>query len=168
MENRMRRAFPLGVIVCGLVLLSACRQQEQPDKPEVAQATTQAASADDDHDPLGPNAACYMCHMPFVDEKLATTHLNAKIYCTECHGPSTAHVNDENIGATPPDIIIKRDQIDASCAACHKTHDVPPQKVIARFLERTKAKPTSQPATQSTQPSPVCTDCHGTHKISDL
>jgi hypothetical protein len=105
-------------------------------------------------DPLGPNAACYVCHMTFVFEELAKVHLAEKTTCIDCHGLSAAHANDEHIGATKPDITYKRDQIDPSCEKCHEEHDVPATKVIARFLER---KPAEAPAS--------CTDCHGTHKI---
>ena len=74
--------------------------------------------------------------------------------CIECHGLSAAHANDEDIGATKPDIVYRRDQIDAMCRKCHTEHDVLPRDVIARFLER---KLTVSPA--------VCTDCHGKHRI---
>ncbi len=104
--------------------------------------------------PLGPNAACYICHMTYVKEPMSRAHLQHKVYCINCHGPSVGHVNDEDIGATKPDIYFKRDQIDASCRKCHATHVAAPRKVIARWLER---KLTTSP--------PVCTDCHGLHKI---
>jgi hypothetical protein len=106
--------------------------------------------------------------MNFVEEPLAAIHQEQEIYCISCHGPSMAHANDENIGATPPDIIIERDQIGTSCRTCHETHDVPPEKVIARFLERTKASPATKPATQQARPVVVCTDCHGTHRIAKM
>ncbi|MGO8749879.1 MAG: cytochrome c3 family protein [Thermoguttaceae bacterium] len=105
-------------------------------------------------DPLGANAACYVCHTSFVKEDLAKTHLAAKVGCIKCHGLSAKHANDENIGATKPDIFFKRGQIDAACVKCHEEHDVLPEKIIARFIERKVAK------------TPVvCTDCHGAHKI---
>ncbi len=107
-------------------------------------------------DPLGANAACYVCHMTFVKEELAKVHLKAKVGCIQCHGLSAKHANDENIGATKPDITFKREQVDASCAKCHQTHDAPAQKVVARFVERHLA---------ANKP-PICTDCHGQHKIA--
>jgi hypothetical protein len=108
----------------------------------------------DSADPLGPNAACYVCHMTFVREELSKTHLAAKVTCIKCHGVSAKHANDENIGATKPDRLYARDKINAMCRKCHKTHDVPPEAVIARWLER-----------QVTQSPPVCTDCHGAHRL---
>lgn len=114
----------------------------------------QAPKAGDKNNPLGPNAACYICHMTYVKEPMSRVHLRHKVYCIDCHGPSIGHVNDEDIGATKPDIYFKRNQINASCRKCHSTHVAAPQKVIARWLER---KLTTSP--------PVCTDCHGLHKI---
>jgi hypothetical protein len=105
-------------------------------------------------DPMSVNAACYVCHMTFIREELSKQHLPEKITCIDCHGLSAAHANDENIGATPPDVVFKRDQVDASCEECHEEHDVPATKVVARFIQRKLA-----------DPRPICTDCHGTHKI---
>ncbi len=106
-------------------------------------------------DPLGPNSACYVCHMTFVRESLGKSHLAAKVPCIKCHGLSDKHANDENIGATKPDRIYKRPQIDRACGECHDKHDVPAAKVVARYCER------KLPANRT----PVCTDCHGTHRI---
>ena len=105
-------------------------------------------------DPLGPNAACYVCHMTFVREELSKTHLAAKVTCIECHGLSAKHANDEDIGATKPDRAYERDKVNTMCRPCHETHDVPAEDVVARWLER-----------NLTEAPPVCTDCHGTHRI---
>ncbi len=106
-------------------------------------------------DPLGANAACYICHIPFVREELAKVHLKAKVTCIKCHGVSAAHANDEDIGATKPDHPYRRDQVDRMCAKCHPKHDVPARQVIARFQQRDL--PPKKAA--------VCTDCHGRHHI---
>jgi mono/diheme cytochrome c family protein len=34
----------------------------------------------------------------------ANIHLQAKVGCIDCHGISAGHANDEDIGATKPDI----------------------------------------------------------------
>jgi formate-dependent nitrite reductase cytochrome c552 subunit len=104
---------------------------------------------------LGQNAACYVCHMTFVKEELAKVHLANKVTCVKCHGLSEKHANDENIGATKPDIVYPRAAVDGSCQKCHEDHDVPAQRVVARFLER--KLPTDRAV--------ICTECHGTHKI---
>ena len=106
-------------------------------------------------DPLGMNGACYVCHIPFVKEELAKVHLAEGISCAQCHGLSDKHANDENVGATKPDITFRRDQVDAGCEKCHTTHDAPATQVLARFGERKL----------SLQTSVICTDCHGHHKI---
>ena len=105
-------------------------------------------------DPLGPNAACYVCHMTFVREELARVHLRAEVTCVGCHGASTQHANDEHIGATPPDVVYAREQVNEACRACHATHDVAPELVVQRWLER-----------KLTEVPPACTDCHGSHRI---
>jgi hypothetical protein len=94
--------------------------------------------------------------MTFVKEELAKSHLVEKIACVKCHGLSDKHANDENIGATKPDIVFKRSEVDASCLKCHDSHDVPATQVVARFVERG--------LTSSKSPL-ICTDCHGHHKI---
>ena len=93
------------------------------------------AESGEETDPLGANGACYVCHMTFVKEDLAKVHLKEKISCAKCHGLSDKHANDEHVGATKPDVVYKRQQVDASCCKCHETHDVPAKKVIARFVE---------------------------------
>jgi predicted CXXCH cytochrome family protein len=108
----------------------------------------------DKNNPMGPNAGCYVCHMTYVKEPMSRLHLKNKVFCIDCHGPSIAHANDEDIGATKPDIWFTRDKVDASCRKCHDDHDAAPNKVIKRYIER-----------KLTTDSPVCTDCHGTHRI---
>jgi hypothetical protein len=113
------------------------------------------AAAAEPLDALSANLACYVCHTTFVEEELAKTHLKEQIGCIKCHGLSDKHANDENIGATKPDIIFQRRQVNANCAKCHEGHDAPAQAVIARFLDR------KLPADRAM----ICTDCHGMHKI---
>lgn len=60
-------------------------------------------------DPMGPNGACYVCHIPFVQEDISKIHLAKKVTCVKCHGISAAHANDEDIGATKPDHYYNRD-----------------------------------------------------------
>jgi len=105
-------------------------------------------------DPLSVNATCYVCHMTFVREEISWVHFKKEVTCIKCHGLSAAHANDEDIGATKPDIVYKRGQVDKMCGECHEDHDVPATEVIARFLER-----------EITKSPPVCTDCHGKHRI---
>lgn len=144
----MSRTLPAGLmLLAGLLPL--------PVHDAGANGAEAAAQRDDEAtNPLGPNAACYVCHMTFVREELSKTHLKAKVTCTKCHGVSAGHANDEDIGATKPDRTYERDKVNRMCRKCHKTHDVPPEAVIARWLERELA-----------QSPVVCTDCHGAHTI---
>ena len=153
----------------GLLVLSSLAQSPKAERDQSKaeadaaskdKSDTPAAQADDDADdeamidPLGPNSACYVCHTTFVWEELASVHLPEKVTCIKCHGLSAAHANDEDIGATLPDVVFKRCKIDASCKECHEEHDVSARDVITRWIER------KHPGF-----SPVCTDCHGMHKI---
>jgi predicted CXXCH cytochrome family protein len=88
--------------------------------------------------------------MTFVKEELSKTHLRAEITCVRCHGLSAGHANDEDIGATPPDISFKRSQVDTMCLKCHESHDIDPEEIVAGKYP------------------PVCSDCHGTHKINRI
>ena len=105
--------------------------------------------------PLGANAACYVCHIPFVKEELGKVHLKAKVTCHKCHGLSAGHANDEDIGATKPDVVFTRKQVDAMCRKCHDGHNVSARQVVARFISRDLSPKTPV----------ICTDCHGAHKI---
>ncbi len=154
-------AAVLVVLFWGLLARYSHVAGADPAKEKEVQASPAAAeesdSSDDEEmiDPLGPNAACYVCHMTFVHEELAKVHKAAKVGCIECHGVSSAHANDEHIGATKPDIMFKREQVDPACKKCHESHDVPAMKVIARFVQRKLPR----------EKAPICTDCHGQHRI---
>jgi predicted CXXCH cytochrome family protein len=101
----------------------------------------------DETNPMGANSGCYVCHIPFVREKLSKIHLQAKVGCIDCHGISAGHANDEDIGATKPDITFKHEQVDAMCLKCHHRHDI------------------SAEMTAKYKSQPICTDCHGSHRI---
>jgi len=145
----------------------AAREAPDPSPAESAAEDNEAKDEREDDeddgdggvfiDPMGPNAACYVCHQTFIFEEMSVVHKAEKVTCIKCHGLSAAHANDEHIGATPPDVRYPREKVDAACAECHEDHDVPAAKVLARFLER-KLTPC---------PAPVCTDCHGRHRIPE-
>jgi hypothetical protein len=105
---------------------------------------------------LADNAACFVCHVNYQDESLASRHAAANVGCVICHGDSYAHRNDEN-NTTPPDVMYPRDRIDAACQQCHASHNVPASKVIALWLKRWPDK--IGPETIG------CTDCHGDHRL---
>jgi predicted CXXCH cytochrome family protein len=135
----MIKAIDVGIIV-GCILL-ACLCSCNPT------ATETTSKQFEESNPMGANAACYVCHITFVQEELSKTHLRAKVPCTNCHGLSAGHANDENIGATPPDIIIEHNKVDATCLKCHQKHDISAEELSAH------------------KSPPICTDCHGNHRI---
>jgi len=146
--NIIRQALLIGFITGWIPL--ACLYSCSPSATGTALSDDNVSAQFDETNPLGANAACYVCHMTFVKEELSKTHLRAEITCIRCHGISAGHANDEDIGATSPDVSFKRDQVDAMCLKCHESHDIPSKEVVAGKYP------------------PVCTDCHGTHKINHI
>ncbi len=112
-----------------------------------ANAATQAAAE---------NVACFVCHANYRGEFLASRHAAADIGCSQCHGESLAHKNDEN-NTTPPQVMYSAEKIDPFCRGCHGTHDVLARQVIARWVQRRLDK--------SDPERIVCTDCHGEHRV---
>ena len=150
--SRLSRLVFLGAIVFGVLIVFSFAAGP-PDAP----TERSGGDAAEQLDPLSINAACYLCHIPFVKEELSKVHLEAKVTCIKCHGLSADHANDENVGATKPDIVFKRGQVDGMCVKCHEDHNAPARQVVARFIQR-RLSPES---------TPVCTDCHGKHKIEE-
>jgi len=107
---------------------------------------------------LADNEACYVCHTNYKEEEFVVWHAQGDVGCTDCHGKSFAHRNDED-NITPPDKMYAPEDIEKDCCAeCHDEHDVPAVEVIARWQERCPAK--TDPKTI------VCTDCHGQHRLA--
>ncbi len=102
----------------------------------------------DQIDALGANAACYVCHIGFVKEQISKVHLSKDLTCIHCHGLSASHANDENIGATPPEITFVRDQVDKMCVECHDRHQISAEDLASH------------------ESYPICTDCHGSHRLN--
>ncbi len=112
------------------------------------------------------NDPCYVCHMPFVEECLAVAHAKAKVWCGTCHGPSTRHIEDEYIGATPPDVVYKRCQVDRMCGRCHEAKKHPKLTAKTRSDRLAAAKKAQRKIKgRKVEVTGVCTDCHGRHWI---
>lgn len=148
-------AAVLGALAAVCWLPADAADQRRPDKPDQCRTEDAGPQPDDVGNPLGANAACYVCHIPLVKDQLSKVHLKAKVTCTECHGLSAGHANDEDIGATKPDVVYARKQVDAMCRKCHQKHDAPARLVVTRFVNRGLSRPAEV----------VCTDCHGRHRI---
>ena len=152
----MRLGLLIAAALAVVAVMPACRTGGDRDNSSPPTAQEQK------HDPLGPNAGCYVCHTTFLREPLSRTHLKAKVGCVRCHGVSADHANDEDIGATKPDIRFRRVQVNGHCRTCHARHDVAPEAIVARWRGRRASQPTSRPAVGGI----VCTDCHGQHRIA--
>jgi len=123
--------------VCCLIFAFSC------DRPVGEGSDANPAVCGDEIEKLGANAACYVCHMGFVKETISKVHLSQGVTCIDCHGLSAGHANDENIGATPPDITFESDQVEKMCLKCHSRHDISVEN----------------------KSDPICTDCHGSHRL---
>jgi hypothetical protein len=99
------------------------------------------------------NTFCYVCHLNFKKEKLAVRHARAAVGCTECHGSSLDHSDDED-NITPPDIMYPKQKINPSCMKCHrrsKLEKVSEHRPVLAAVATGKKH---------------CTDCHGDHRIA--
>ncbi len=133
------------------------------------------------------NATCFVCHANYAEEPFAQRHAKADIGCSDCHGESIAHKNDEN-HTTPPDKMYPAGDIDPACRKCHTTHNVQPGKGVRLWKERTGDEKTDvlckechethdipaakvvrkwqKQSGQKEQADPItCTDCHGDHRL---
>ena len=101
------------------------------------------------------NSRCFVCHVNYMQEKIAVTHARAGIGCAKCHGPSDAHIADESWGSggngTAPDTMYTRDKVSSSCVGCHTAEKIGAAQHQAVFA-----------ATPGTS---ACTDCHGSHRL---
>jgi hypothetical protein len=150
----MARRSLAAVGLVSVLLLVTCREPQLP--PD-----TTGSGADGDG-----NDQCFVCHLPFVPEKLALAHAKKKVWCSRCHGPSAKHMQDEDIGATPPEIVFKKHQIDAYCGTCHQSEKHPkvsPETRQKRFAEGKAAQ--EKIKGRPVNVTGVCTDCHGAHWI---
>ena len=106
--------------------------------------------------PLADNGPCLVCHENYKEEPLVVWHAEQCTGCTDCHGDSYAHRNDEN-NTTPPDTMYPASLVNQSCEQCHMSHNVSAKEVIARMQERDLQETDTEKI--------VCTDCHGEHRL---
>jgi hypothetical protein len=96
------------------------------------------------------NSACFVCHVNFQEEDLATTHAKAGVGCIKCHGKSNAHTDDE-ANLIPPEIMFPKAKINSACLKCHAP---------------AKLTDSHKPVLAGTDTkNPYCTDCHGEHRL---
>ena len=105
------------------------------------------------------NSFCFVCHINFKKEPLVVRHSAANVGCTDCHGRTREHADDED-NATAPDIMFTKDMINIACGkkGCHATakmEKVTSHKAWYALTAREKTESNRQ----------YCTDCHGRHKL---
>jgi hypothetical protein len=114
--------------------------------------TNETASGD-----MADNSRCFVCHINYVDEKIAVVHARQDMGCAHCHGESDAHIDDESWASggngTAPDTIYAKDQVNTFCLNCHVGGELPDKEHKILF--------TNPP------PKKYCTDCHGEHLLKE-
>ncbi len=131
---------------------------ESDEEPLLLTDPAKSARAPTSTHRVADNDACFVCHVNFREESLAARHQANAVGCVDCHGSSEAHRNDEN-NITPPDVMFSPATLDTACRKCHKMHNIPARKVVARFLKR-------NPNPTALGRDVVCTDCHGEHHLA--
>ncbi|MBN2136681.1 MAG: hypothetical protein JW720_02635 [Sedimentisphaerales bacterium] len=103
------------------------------------------------------NSRCFVCHINYMQEKIAVVHARKNMSCAHCHGESDAHIADESWASggngTAPEKIYTKDKVNSFCTGCHAGPELPEKEHKALF-----ANPPSDKH---------CTDCHGNHLLTD-
>lgn len=161
MYSPPQHQIPLKVFLVVLSLSVACTScrdtpTNPPTKPEAPKTPTTAPTAIEkseastaEFQDANPFGGCDMCHLDVADELEDTRHEAKGIGCVQCHGQSIGHIRDEN-NEVKPDRVFTRKDVDAFCGSCHKC----------------SKPPASKPQSKLKQGQQVCSDCHGTHKIT--
>ncbi len=108
------------------------------------------------------NRLCLVCHKVLTDEPISLVHEKKKVLCIDCHGPSTLHMEDE-MQMTKPDILFGRNEVQPFCRGCHERHQDP--KKVEEFRKEWWGR--DRPNGRVVNNASICTDCHGTHNITE-
>jgi len=123
-------------------------QAPQGKPAQAAWAKNIAAwKAEGSHEPAD-NSFCYVCHLNYDDEELATAHRTAGVGCETCHGVSDKHSEDED-NITPPDVMFPKASIVSFCLECHVKEELIKQESHENLFDK------------GAPPKKTCTDCHG-------
>jgi hypothetical protein len=144
-RTAMWRCLLVGPLV---TMLSAC--QDTTRDPAATPAESSRGVAVTMKYPLqeNPLAGCSLCHVDVEDEFVRTRHFKEQIGCKTCHGPSEAHLADENNEIKPDELFARKD-VDELCQRCH---------------ECGRSNVAETPTNKAKQPL-VCIDCHGHHTL---
>ncbi|MBT3199054.1 MAG: hypothetical protein HN350_03970, partial [Phycisphaerales bacterium] len=109
------------------------------------------------------NSFCYVCHINFKKEPFVLQHRAANIGCSDCHGESLPHADDED-NATAPMIMYTKQVVNASCgkSGCHSEKRM--KKVTSHKAWYAAGGPKGSDTKTGKK---YCTDCHGMHKIDE-
>ncbi len=151
------RAFRGAAVLAALLV--SCRQGGE-DRKAPAGKEPLLLLDDDGGAAAGPgadNSRCHVCHLNYIEEKLAVDHARAGIGCAKCHGPSDEHIADESWASggngTAPDIMYPREKINAFCLGCHPKEKIDLSQHKEFLAGASKEK--------------YCTDCHGEHRLHE-
>ncbi|MBL7152102.1 MAG: hypothetical protein ISS79_00170 [Phycisphaerae bacterium] len=104
---------------------------------------------------MADNSRCFVCHINYVQEKIAVIHARHDMGCAHCHGESDEHIADESWASggngTAPDKIYTKDKVNPFCLDCHSKDKLPEDQHKPLFEDADKKK--------------YCTDCHGDHLL---
>jgi hypothetical protein len=105
---------------------------------------------------MADNSRCFVCHVNYMQEKIAVTHANQNMGCAYCHGESDEHIADESWASggngTAPDIMYPRDKINPFCMGCHTKDKIDTEQHKPLFAGNEEK---------------FCTDCHGEHRLTN-
>ena len=145
-----------GVAILALVLSAGHGAQPQSAEAAEPEAGKEARKKAD-------NRLCYVCHLTLKKEAITTVHLAEGHGCTECHGPSTDHMQDEML-MTTPDRLYGRREVDAMCVKCHEDSHEHVEAEVKAFLKKWRGR--ERENGRVVKVDSICTDCHGTHNIN--
>jgi len=107
-------------------------------------------------EPMADNSRCFVCHVNYMEEKIAVTHARQNMGCAHCHGESDEHIADESWASggngTAPEIMYPRDKINPFCMSCHTKDKIDTEQHKPLFADNSEKD---------------CTDCHGEHRLTD-
>jgi len=105
---------------------------------------------------MADNSRCFVCHVNYMQEKIAVTHAHQNMGCAYCHGDSDEHIADESWASggngTAPDIMYPRDKINPFCMGCHTKDKIDTEQHKPLFADDSEKN---------------CTDCHGEHRLAN-
>lgn len=124
------------------------------DEPLLLLDDPAASQADAD---MADNSRCFVCHINYVQEKIAVIHAKQDMGCNHCHGESDEHIADEfwasGGNGTAPDKIYAKDKVNPFCLDCHSKDKLPEEQHKPVFADSNSKK--------------HCTDCHGEHLLEE-